>query len=720
MKKKKLAIASLLMALLMPLAVYAEGDDTLSTNGEAPVETYAATDVPAEVTPTEWPDTADWTVSCSKKATSLDENYTSEVTLSLPSEEEELTTDVVFVLDGSSSTDKAVVRDSLSLLEELKQSVADNGAAVNVCVVKFKRQAFKSGWYNLSTNFDAIKAAMETTYNGGSNIHAGLLAGKEALSEHANVATSRKYLILISDGSTYLYSKDGDWANDRPFTRSYYSRDNYSGAAGGFNDQGLYNPDNYTCNVSRPQKTSDVAAWQAYFNDVEARNNESHGDNYDYRSNYDSVKEEWALSDDFKTQPSDERSANNRDMAYYYANQAWQEIKSAGYNAYSIATADGSAGADNSNDSHSFMNYLNGGKSLNFSDIEKEVLYAVDKNSKVEDVIGNDFTLDVDSLSISVGGKGLTKASNGENSWMFGDDENVTERFSVSYEPETKKITWHINKPITNFAHVQLSYKVKLNNPETEPGAHSAFTNEWAKLYPVDSNSTPLPEIDFPKPEVSYTIYALNYNANGGSGTPVGETNCTGKFTVSNTVPTRNGYIFAGWNTAADGSGTNYTAGSEVALTQEVPSLTLYAQWNKLVTVSFDLCGHGGTIASQTFVSGGKASEPTAPKEDGWVFGGWYTEKNCQHRFNFDSTVNSDIVLYAKWDRVAVTAPSTTATPAPTAAPAVTPAPSAKAAAVKASIPQTRDVFPLEGLVALFVIGVAGVGTVWFLRKKRR
>ena len=65
----------------------------------------------------------------------------------------------------------------------------------------------------------------------------------------------------------------------------------------------------------------------------------------------------------------------------------------------------------------------------------------------------------------------------------------------------------------------------------------------------------------------------------------------------------------------------------------------------------FHLCGHGGAnIPSQTFVSGNKASEPTAPKEDGWVFGGWYTEKGCQYRFSFDSAVTSDITLYAKWE----------------------------------------------------------------------
>ena len=209
----------------------------------------------------------------------------------------------------------------------------------------------------------------------------------------------------------------------------------------------------------------------------------------------------------------------------------------------------------------------------------------------------------------------------------------------------------------------------------------------------------------------------MNYDANGGSGAPDSVVNCTGKFTVSDTVPTREGYVFAGWNTEVDGSGANCAAASGIEGNKESPALTLYAQWNKLVTVSFDLCGHGGAnIPSQTFVSGNKASEPTAPKEDGWVFGGWYTEKGCQYRFSFDSAVTSDITLYAKWDRVTTVVSAPVATPTPSPAPA---AAATKTATVKnAAIPQTSDVFPMEGLLALLAVGAVGFGAAGWLRKK--
>ena len=208
----------------------------------------------------------------------------------------------------------------------------------------------------------------------------------------------------------------------------------------------------------------------------------------------------------------------------------------------------------------------------------------------------------------------------------------------------------------------------------------------------------------------------VSYDANGGTGTMDSITGDVGsEIVIGQNGFARSGYTFTGWNTQADGKGTAYKPGDSFTLTDK--DTVLYAQWSKLVTVSFDLCGHGGAnIPSQTFVSGNKASEPTAPKEDGWVFGGWYTEKGCKYRFSFDSAVTSDITLYAKWDRVTTVASAPVATPTPSPAPA---AAATKTATVKnAAIPQTSDVFPMEGLLALLAVGVVGFGAAGWLRKK--
>lgn len=222
--------------------------------------------------------------------------------------------------------------------------------------------------------------------------------------------------------------------------------------------------------------------------------------------------------------------------------------------------------------------------------------------------------------------------------------------------------------------------------------------------------------------------YLLHYDLNGGTGAESADYSDHYYFKPKggNTAtiaadPSRAGYQFAGWQ---DADGKQYAAGDAVTVDHDI---TLTAQWNKLVTVSFDLCGHGGAnISSQTFVSGNKASEPTAPKEDGWVFGGWYTEKGCKYRFSFDSAVTSDITLYAKWDRVTTVVSAPAATPTPSPAPAATPTPSpapaaaaTKTATVKnAAIPQTSDAFPMEGLLALLAVGAVGFGAAGWLRKK--
>ncbi|MBR0452858.1 MAG: InlB B-repeat-containing protein [Bacteroidales bacterium] len=81
----------------------------------------------------------------------------------------------------------------------------------------------------------------------------------------------------------------------------------------------------------------------------------------------------------------------------------------------------------------------------------------------------------------------------------------------------------------------------------------------------------------FSENDTPSTFVTLTFDANGGSGAMSAQLFEAGVTqTLAPNKFTRSGYYFAGWNTAPDGSGTSYTDGQEITLTEDV---TLYAQW---------------------------------------------------------------------------------------------------------------------------------------------
>ena len=122
----------------------------------------------------------------------------------------------------------------------------------------------------------------------------------------------------------------------------------------------------------------------------------------------------------------------------------------------------------------------------------------------------------------------------------------------------------------------------------------------------------------------------LAYDANGGSGAPDDQSGDSfSDVTVSDTTPTREGYSFTGWNTAADGTGVDYPADSTYTLPASGTD-TLYAQWNQDVvgqaTLAYSANGGSGAPGDQ---SGDASSDvtvsDTTPTREGYSFTGWNT-----------------------------------------------------------------------------------------------
>ncbi len=143
----------------------------------------------------------------------------------------------------------------------------------------------------------------------------------------------------------------------------------------------------------------------------------------------------------------------------------------------------------------------------------------------------------------------------------------------------------------------------------------------------------------------SSTTHTVTYKAGAGTGDDVIDNKAASVADCPGTFTAPSGKAFSGWNTKSDGSGTSYAVGASVT-----EDLTLFAQWDNVYTVTFNLQGHGDAIVAQNIINGGKVTEPTAPTADGWVFGGWYKEEGCTNVWDFDTdVVSANTEIFAKW-----------------------------------------------------------------------
>lgn len=451
-----------------------------------------------------------WDISKSKTATNLDANYESKVTLSLPSAEEPLVSDIVFVLDKSTSAQ--LEQQALDMLGKLKVHVEETGATVKVGVVIFNKVANVANdgkFFNLATEYDGIEAAIKQEIKSGTNTHAGLLAGKKMLDDDKSVENNRKYLIFVSDGITYMYDKEAKivpyyWMNDNS---PYFSKDPYSWQFKYLNNNA---PDD----------------WSVWIKVVEAAMSAEAGNAPDPVP-YDST-----LNVEIgKLVSAEMQYTTSVDRALYYSYQTYQAAKNAGYNVYAM-TAD--SGADTTYPwGPSFMNYLAGDKKVDFSEIRNDILYLVGAGSTVTDYMGYvegdynfDFVNDAAALSLKVGDDSYQAIKLEDNKYGFkpsgnNSDGNNSYDYIVEYFPKEKdeeNFVWTINVPVSNFAPVQLTYAVKLTNPKTASGTYGTYdkdgsknyeglyTNNSAVLSPKNSSGGTGADETFNKPTVSYTV----------------------------------------------------------------------------------------------------------------------------------------------------------------------------------------------------------------------
>ena len=195
-------------------------------------------------------------------------------------------------------------------------------------------------------------------------------------------------------------------------------------------------------------------------------------------------------------------------------------------------------------------------------------------------------------------------------------------------------------------------------NPTTWSLNKSGTTacNKGTTIYLVAKN---------PNPTTKYT-YTLNYDANGGTGAPSADSWSTTdasiryhSFTVKNTIPTREGYVFKGWK-ANDGSDTIYTGGMTCAVSQygndvvkngNTWTRTLYAVWEEAAPPKPDkptAPGEGdlsGLIGNITVnCTNGKAAHELKTKGYTLISGSYTTSEvagDAENGYTYTVTINS-------------------------------------------------------------------------------
>lgn len=501
MKRPLYRLGVMLLALVLVLAL--------------PVTSFAAT-------------ANEWDTSKSKTATNLDSNYISDITLSLPSAQETLVTDVVFVLDESSCSDP--VKDSVKeMLSTLYNRIQNTGATVKVGAVQFRGEVTKLDLTELNENtIDKIKEFMgQRPSVSGSNMSAGLIAGKAMLDADSTVSEDRKYLILVSDGITYIWDDETTAAQEN-YGVNFANSDTP-------NTPMLANPDSWDVKHGNGYVPADWNSWLTETTSLVDKTIAEKASVYERGVDISGNK--------FVSTSEMDLYACSVDIALYKSYKVFKSIKDMYSHTYVVM-----AGVESEISQFpfgpSFMNFLADGNTVSFDEIEKKIYYLLDMGSYVEDYMGYtdeynfDFVDDENKISLKVGDKKYTTtkiARTGDETlhYIFTTEGPVARSlddkaadFELLYyqgdeaSPDTEHFVWRINVPVSNFAPVQLTYSVELKNRKTTPGTYgqydadgskgytALYTNNSATLYPIDSNGNRGTSEAFKKPTVSYTISA--------------------------------------------------------------------------------------------------------------------------------------------------------------------------------------------------------------------
>jgi uncharacterized repeat protein (TIGR02543 family) len=139
--------------------------------------------------------------------------------------------------------------------------------------------------------------------------------------------------------------------------------------------------------------------------------------------------------------------------------------------------------------------------------------------------------------------------------------------------------------------------------------------------------------------------YTITFNSHEGAAVPA-ITADEGTAVNEPTAPTRDGYDFTGWFSAASG-GTAYTWPHTLNA-----DITMHAQWRDATpiqyTISFE--SHGGSeVGAVTEDAGTAVEKPGDPTWDGYSFEGWFSGETGGTMYSWPYALNGDVTMHAQW-----------------------------------------------------------------------
>jgi uncharacterized repeat protein (TIGR02543 family) len=200
---------------------------------------------------------------------------------------------------------------------------------------------------------------------------------------------------------------------------------------------------------------------------------------------------------------------------------------------------------------------------------------------------------------------------------------------SVLSEAKIKEIEERLNR----------KYKVGLFTPTIHTYNYASTGDitlyaQWNSTITYDGNGQTSASSTVPAPTIAKGTAANTTLANAGT-------------------MVKTGYTFGGWNTQADGAGTNYASG--LTTYQSAGNVTLYAKWTRTITYNSNGANSGSPErAIDVFVNSTTPSISTFPNvgtmvRTGYTFAGWVTTTGGTTLLTTPYATTGEVTLYARW-----------------------------------------------------------------------